>query len=166
MKNKLLICVMLCMLTLTFAACNTNTSLFTIVFGEGSNEMVGTMGMREYDLKVDRLLTSIFTDAETIMANSKYVVNGSRNVDEEYALVQLAINDVQDVINTVDKIAEPSSRTEDKANLIIDLTAYKNALIQYALCLQSGDLQEISTKASEVMVAISTLKGEWRTYTE
>lgn len=153
-------------MSMTLSGCGSDASLFTVVFGGGSNEIIGTMTISEFDLKVNRLLTEIFNDSETHLSNSKYVVNGSMDANEEYALVQSTINNVQDTIDEINKLAEPSRRTDAKTEIILNLTSYKNALIEYALSLQNGNSDNIKSSANSIMVTMETLKGSWQTYTE
>ena len=165
-KKKILIYVLFSSMILLMGGCGSDTSLFTIVFGEGSNEIVGTMTLAEYDLRVNRLLTVVFNDAETHLSNSKYVVSGNRSFDEEYSLTQTTINNVQSVIDEIDTLAEPKNRTTEKASLMLALTNYKNSLMTYAIALQTNDTVKVSEAASEIMVNLETLQGEWSSYTE
>ena len=166
MYNKKILIYVLCSSMILLCGCGSNTSLFNIVFGEGSNEIVGTMTLAEYDLRVDRLLTVVFNDAETHLSNSKYVVSGNRSFDEEYSLTQTTINNVQSVIDEIDTLAEPKNRTTEKASLILALTNYKNSLMTYAIALQTNDTVKVTEAASEIMVNLETLQGEWSSYTE
>ena len=165
-KKKILIFALLSSMIFVLGGCESNTSLFNIVFGEGGNEIVGTMTLAEYDLRVDRLLTVVFNDAETHLSNSKYVVSGNRSFDEEYSLTQTTISNVQGVIDEIDGLAEPKNRTTEKASLLIALTNYKNSLMSYAIALQTNDTVKVSDAASEIMVNLETLQGEWSSYTE
>ena len=165
-KKKILICALCSSILFLLSGCGSDVSLFSIVFGGGGNEIVGTMTLAEYDLRVNRLLTVVFNDAETHLSNSKYVVSGNRSFDEEYSLTQTTINNVQSVIDEIDGLAEPKNRTTEKASLMIALTNYKNSLMTYAIALQSNNTEEVTNASSEIMVSLETLQGEWSSYTE
>lgn len=166
MRRKILICLMCSLLVFSFTGCDTKFSMFNIVFGSGSDEMVTKMTVYEYELKVDRLLNTLFSDCETILANSKYVTDGTRDIDEEYTVVEAAIKETQNVIDQIDKLAEPDKKTEDKANLLVALTNYKSSLTNYAIALNSKDNEKIKDGASDVMANMETLKSHWQSYTE
>ena len=49
---------------------------------------------------------------------------------------------------------------------MLALTNYKNSLMTYAIALQTNDTVKVSEAASEIMVNLETLQGEWSSYTE
>ena len=164
-KKFLSIIISVIMLS-SLTACDSKGGMFGVVFGDGSDEVIGTMTVSEFDLKIDRLLASVFNDSETHLSNSKYVVNGKMDAKEEHALVEKTIEDVESVIEEVNKLAEPSSKTNEKTDVLLRLTEYKNALTNYALALEGGNNDDISSAADVIMTSMESLKGTWQTYTE
>lgn len=118
----------------------------------------------EYTNKINRTLVPLLSDGETYLSHHLDIVKGKFPKAQESAMVENTINKIQTAIEEIDALYQPAQYSDHKAETIMLLNQYKDAMRRYKEALDSGDVDSIKLAADGIKNASASLKGAYSIY--
>ena len=159
MKVKKIVGI-LCLSTLlicNLTGCSKDFSFSSLVFGDGSDEILSPMTNNEWATKTKRDVTALVTTGEGLLSGSKYVLNGTTPYSDEIVDVEYAIEEAENIYESLELMYEPEVHIDNKKQTLQAITSYKNACVSYKQALESKDNDLIEKAVSQLSSTIADL---------
>ena len=150
------------LMLISFVACSPIEDYFVGETQRADTIINGPLTDVEYTNKVNRIIVPHMSEGETYMSHHLSILRGNYPIKQEIASIKNSIDKVQEDIEELDKIYQPSNRTEDKMETIQRLNEYKDALLRYQKALEGekeSGIKEAADYLNAVLASLKTVHG-------